>query len=74
MVNFAYGCIRLLNQIYLTTLKANSSLSQFAIVTKLLSLKIDSQLIPTTSAFRATYINLFTNNQKHQQRIVTFKT
>jgi len=46
----------------------------FAVVTKLLSLNIDLLLIPTTtSAFRMTYIYLFTNNQKHQQSIVTLK-
>jgi len=39
----------------------------------LLSLKTDSQLIPTTApALRTAYINLSTNNQKHQQCIATF--
>jgi len=43
--NFAYGCIRLLNQIYLTTLKAViAHYHSSAIVTKLFS--------PKTSTFR----------------------
>jgi len=48
-----------LNQIYLTTLKAVVAHHRsFAIVTKSLSLKIDSELIPTTtSAFRVTFTN-----------------
>jgi len=54
------------------TLKAvKAYYHSFAIDTKLLSLKTDSWLIPTTtSVFRTTYINLFTNNHK-QQHIVT---